>query len=451
MKMSSPYFQYGEFECRKRERPATCPPCPACPKIPRCPPKPPVEIDINLLSYEVGFPEETLGQPTFEEEEAMNKPPSIGCFEIQINNEYEDEADQWFSKPPPVVDPIHGCTDPSATNYNPAATVDDGTCEYGPPPVPGCTDPSATNYNPAATVDDGSCVFDPPPVSEGFTPSHTLLSAPMSERDMINAATAFSNSDGRVRHQGVDGIIQNGATNIYDYEHPRYQWDGVPIDRIGKTNAELCAFVKPDGVWPSNFIYKGLLQRYREVQPFADEVNPTVEEIDMWNLEVINHFRNLLGVPGVMQPDARLYIECRLADERKYTTAWDASYPTGVGTDGPCPPGSAMHCGASFFPSQTDLAPYIAAAPYNSDFVKYPELDGYTTRRGQSEGIAPTFHWIPWGVKLAHILTQWICTEGLTGHPGPYFGDPPRATVGMSWWYNPPATGGSVFYRGKYR
>ena len=28
-----------------------------------------------------------------------------------------------------------------------------------PSPVPGCTNPSATNYNPSATVDDGSCVF----------------------------------------------------------------------------------------------------------------------------------------------------------------------------------------------------------------------------------------------------------------------------------------------------
>ncbi|MEM7575827.1 MAG: dockerin type I domain-containing protein, partial [Bacteroidota bacterium] len=70
-----------------------------------------------------------------------------------------------------------GCTDPVAHNYNPAATVDDGSCETcsdgiqngdetgvdcggslcGPCLIPGCTDPVAHNYNPAATVDDGSC------------------------------------------------------------------------------------------------------------------------------------------------------------------------------------------------------------------------------------------------------------------------------------------------------
>lgn len=28
------------------------------------------------------------------------------------------------------------------------------------PPVYGCTDPDAINYNPDATVDDGSCIYD---------------------------------------------------------------------------------------------------------------------------------------------------------------------------------------------------------------------------------------------------------------------------------------------------
>jgi len=48
-----------------------------------------------------------------------------------------------------------GCTDPTACNYNPAATIDDGSCltDYG------CTDPLATNYDASATCDDGSCTY----------------------------------------------------------------------------------------------------------------------------------------------------------------------------------------------------------------------------------------------------------------------------------------------------
>lgn len=51
---------------------------------------------------------------------------------------------------------VPGCTDPAASNYNPSATVDDGSCVY---PVPGCTDPEAINYNFDATFDDGSCMY----------------------------------------------------------------------------------------------------------------------------------------------------------------------------------------------------------------------------------------------------------------------------------------------------
>ena len=52
-----------------------------------------------------------------------------------------------------------GCTDPTATNYNPNATVDDTLCIM---PISGCTDSGASNYDPNATVDDGSCITSVP-------------------------------------------------------------------------------------------------------------------------------------------------------------------------------------------------------------------------------------------------------------------------------------------------
>ena len=62
---------------------------------------------------------------------------------------------------------VLGCTDPTALNYNPNATQDDGSCLFNPPPQPigGCTDSTATNYNPNATIDDGSCVYPSAPTS----------------------------------------------------------------------------------------------------------------------------------------------------------------------------------------------------------------------------------------------------------------------------------------------
>ena len=51
---------------------------------------------------------------------------------------------------------INGCTYSTASNYNPLATIDDGSCILA---ILGCTDVNALNYTSLATSDDGSCVF----------------------------------------------------------------------------------------------------------------------------------------------------------------------------------------------------------------------------------------------------------------------------------------------------
>lgn len=75
---------------------------------------------------------------------------SIGCGEFMLATSCE----------------ALGCTDPSACNYNPAATDDDGSCTYvdacgecGGTGISGCMDASACNFNPSATCDSGSCTY----------------------------------------------------------------------------------------------------------------------------------------------------------------------------------------------------------------------------------------------------------------------------------------------------
>lgn len=53
---------------------------------------------------------------------------------------------------------IGGCMDSTMFNFNPLATIDDGSCI---PIILGCMDPNACNYDPLANVDDGSCIYDP--------------------------------------------------------------------------------------------------------------------------------------------------------------------------------------------------------------------------------------------------------------------------------------------------
>ena len=53
--------------------------------------------------------------------------------------------------------PLGGCLQVDATNYNPDATFDDGSCNFL-VIIYGCTNPEAENYDSQATHDDGRCV-----------------------------------------------------------------------------------------------------------------------------------------------------------------------------------------------------------------------------------------------------------------------------------------------------
>ncbi len=75
------------------------------------------------------------------------KVEAIQLHEIEPSSSYESAT-------------VIGCTDPTASNHNPDATIDDGSCEYA-PLVGGCTNPIAQNYNEDADYDDGTCTYDP--------------------------------------------------------------------------------------------------------------------------------------------------------------------------------------------------------------------------------------------------------------------------------------------------
>jgi hypothetical protein len=76
-----------------------------------------------------------------------------GSLNVQIFPE-DGGSNAAFTHQFSFTSELCGCTDASADNYVPTATIDDGSCEYF-----GCMDASACNFDSGANVDDGSCDY----------------------------------------------------------------------------------------------------------------------------------------------------------------------------------------------------------------------------------------------------------------------------------------------------
>ncbi len=74
-----------------------------------------------------------------------------------INGCGESEWSDTLSYTTTINNPVLGCTDPAAFNYNANANIDDGSCIAT---LLGCTNPTANNYDPNANTDDGSCIIE---------------------------------------------------------------------------------------------------------------------------------------------------------------------------------------------------------------------------------------------------------------------------------------------------
>lgn len=337
----------------------------------------------------IGFQPE-LGEPTFEELRAEKESSpyleGIDFKDLEKEDECEEEAESTLPPPNPQEPP--------------------------PPPPP-----------------------PPPEEKRQYTSEMSKDPTVSSPAQMIREQTWLSQLVSNVSSQDPDGIGW-----ITPSQWNNAIWDGTPIDPTTLTKAQLCAFIRPNGNYYS---VRGLREHFYTVNPFADTTNPTVQEIEDWNLEVIRHFRNLFGNPAPVSNDARLYIECRWSDERKSTTVWDTKYPSGT-----CAGSTDSHCGESFFPDTTDRNEQIAQAPYNNNTANYPELLNYNERASKSVGIQGLSADIPWSIKLGVVISRFICEEYLTGHPGPFINPTSaREHFGCSWWST---GGGQVRFRGKW-
>jgi hypothetical protein len=288
--------------------------------------------------------------------------------------------------------------------------------------------PIVVVIDPTPTPDDASDPGPPPPPPSqcpNFHPDHSIPNK-MSQADTVRAITAYVNSKG-FRHD-PDGIPWIPRGNWIP-------WDGVTTyNPCTSTKAQLMAgiFPPPGGV----NTMRVLRERFYQVNPFADTANPTVAEIENWNIEVIRHFRRLLGFSQATHPvrnDKCTYLKAAWAEERCRTNYWSASYPgTQDGAAGPCtqPVSSNCHCGASFLLDPVDQVPYLC-----------PPTMAACTQTPGAEGISNHNTDIPWSVKMSRIIGMYLAADGIGNHTGPFVG---RSLFGSAWYINPTKPGSLV-------
>ncbi|MBT7826228.1 MAG: hypothetical protein HN600_06500 [Bacteroidetes bacterium] len=184
---------------------------------------------------------------------------------------------------------IEGCTDPSAFNYNPDATVDDGSCVYDNgstfgdlnldgqtnvvdvvylvdtvlndleyisdgdfnndsinnvidivvlvdiilnPMTVGCTDPSALNYNPNVIYDDGSCIYEGECVDiEGNSYNTVQIGNQIWMAENLRVAHYRNGNDISTGFSGSEwsqlGNTETGAFAIYDDDPVNIETYGI--------------------------------------------------------------------------------------------------------------------------------------------------------------------------------------------------------------------------------
>tara|TARA_Y100001954_G_scaffold148599_1_gene158072 strand:- start:1512 stop:7328 length:5817 start_codon:yes stop_codon:yes gene_type:complete len=155
----------------------------------------------------------------------------VGCQDLLALNYDSDATDQGNCE-------YLGCMDSMYFEYNPNATISNGSCYTE--VISGCIDSSANNYNPNANNYDGSCTFD-----SGL--NHIFISDPI---DGFAYATGtdiiinfeFISSDITIGYsfQGADALI-------------RYSINGGSLTNIASSSGEISLGELSDGEYSIEF------------------------------------------------------------------------------------------------------------------------------------------------------------------------------------------------------
>ncbi|MEY4433573.1 MAG: hypothetical protein RLZZ44_1707 [Bacteroidota bacterium] len=321
--------------------------------------------------------------------------------------------------------PVKACNIPKPPMLKREPVVDQGSFPSTEPSLSksSTSEPSIKNIvdEKLSTIGTDATAFNEIPVTQGLEPTALLNDKPCPIRG--EAATPSFTNIGVSAFKTVEDLVDysnqfnkgqgpEGVAGLTPADFDKALWDGVPVNPCTMTKEELCTWM-----FPSGNLMRGLKQKYDEIKPFCDPMKPTVAEIEFWNLEVIKHFRRLMGFDLSVSFTRDLMYQARFSDERKFTDYWNQKYPDGV-----CLQGSGPHCGFLWLPSEDDQKPYIGSGPVIKRVA--PAYEGIF-------GFDPKLSWF---IQLSAIIKGTLCSEGLVYHTGPFV---VAADLGYSFFRSP--------------
>ena len=128
-----------------------------------------------------------------------------------------------------------GCTDPSATNYNPDAKNDDNSCI-----ILGCSDPNALNYNPNVTDNNGTCIYSNSFLLNGDWNIVTLEYETQIDIPILGSQTISGNAT---------------DAGVWSFQYPEYTFSNTVnfvtegIDIFGQTLPGFPIDITSEGTW----------------------------------------------------------------------------------------------------------------------------------------------------------------------------------------------------------
>ena len=231
-------------------------------------------VAMTAYNFTIGIPPVTIIQGCTDGN-ATNYEPTAN--EDDGSCEYSDEDGDG------VFDylEIEGCTDFNATNFDENATEDDESCVFKDTDedgvfdhleIEGCTDQKATNYDRGATELDGSCVY-PPPLSASISATPTVGEGPLLVSFEITITGG--NSPYQVEWNLGDGTSSNQFEVEHVFSPGGYSVNVTVTDRDNRTATDIIPIIVSEPVTPPPLT--GYIGHSGQLEPINEGMVATVE------------------------------------------------------------------------------------------------------------------------------------------------------------------------------